>query len=261
MNNKNNELDIFEIADAKLKSRLFVGTGKFASNQIMKKVIEISETEVVTVSMRRVNFNKITENILDYINIEKIKIMPNTAGARDADDAIKLARLAKATGISNWIKLEVTPEPNYLLPDSIETLKAAEILVKEGFYVFPYIEPDPILAKRLEEVGCAAVMPLGSPIGSNQGLKSIEMLEIIIEQANVPVIIDAGIGAPSDAAKAMELGASAVLINTALATAKNPYKIAEAFKLAVIGGREGYLAGLPPKKKKAEPSSPIIDFL
>lgn len=253
--------DIFNIAGKELKSRLLVGTGKFPSFKIMKDVIEATGTEVVTVALRRVNINEITENILDYIDSNKIVIMPNTSGAQSADDAVKLARLAKSTGISDWIKLEITPEPRYLLPDPIETLKAAEILVKEGFKVFPYINADPILAKRLEELGTAAVMPLGAPIGSNQGIITKESIEIIIEQSNIPVIVDAGIGAPSHAVLAMEMGADAVLVNTALATAFNPVMIAEAFKIAVLSGRLGYLSGLPEKKSVASASSPLTGFL
>lgn len=255
---KNN---MFEVADKKLKSRLFVGTGKFSSFAMMKKVIELTETEVVTVALRRVNVSNTTENILDYIYSSKIKIMPNTSGAQSSEEAIKLARLGKASGISDWIKLEITPEPRYLLPDGIETLKAAEVLVKEGFKVFPYINADPVLAKRLEEIGTVAVMPLGSPIGSNRGLLMKDAIEIIIEQSNIPVIVDAGIGAPSDAALAMELGADAVLVNTALATSLNPETVAEAFKLSVIAGRLGYLSGLPAKSKTASATSPLTDFL
>jgi thiazole synthase len=256
---KNN--DIFNIAGKKLNSRLFVGTGKFPSLNILKEVLSATETNVVTVALRRVNPKNVTENILDYIDTKKIFIMPNTSGAQTAEDAVKLARLAKSTGISDWVKLEITPEPRYLLPDPIETLKAAEILVRENFKVFPYINADPVLAKRLEEIGTVAVMPLGAPIGSNQGIITKESIEIIIEQSNIPVIVDAGIGAPSHAALAMELGADAVLVNTALATAINPIMISEAFKLAVNAGRIGYLSGLPEKKTVASASSPLTDFL
>lgn len=255
------ENDNLVIGGKTLKSRLFIGTGKFPSLKIMKEVVEVSDSQVVTVALRRVNVSEVTENILDYVDSEKVILMPNTSGAQNAEDAVKLARLSRNAGLSDWVKLEITPEPRYLLPDPIETLKASEILVKEKFHVFPYINADPILAKRLEETGTAAVMPLGAPIGSNQGIITKESIEIIIEQSNIPVIVDAGIGAPSHASLAMELGADAVLVNTALATANNPSQIAYAFKLAVQAGRLGFLSGLPEKKYVASASSPLTGFL
>lgn len=242
-------------------SRLFVGTGKFASSKIMENAIVASESEMVTVALRRVDLNNPEDNILNHIDRNKITLLPNTSGARDAEEAIRLARLARAGGGGDWLKLEVIPDPHYLLPDPIETLKAAEALVKEGFIVLPYIQADPVLAKRLEEAGCATVMPLAAPIGTNKGLKTVDMLRIIIEQSNVPVVVDAGIGAPSHAAHAMEMGADAVLVNTAIATAQNPALIAEAFKEAVIAGRKGFLSGLPNSSIKANASSPLTGFL
>lgn len=249
------------ISEKSFKSRLFVGTGKFLSNQILRQALLAAETEVVTVALRRIDFNAPQENILDAIDRERFLLLPNTSGARNADEAVRLARLAKAGGAGNWVKLEVTPDPNYLLPDPIETLKAAEILVKEGFVVLPYINADPILAKRLEEIGTATVMPLGSPIGSHQGIRTKEAIEIIIEQSNIPVIVDAGLGAPSHAAQAMEMGADAVLVNTAIAIAADPIKMAEAFKLAVQAGRQAYEIGIQSPGKKASASSPLTGFL
>ena len=198
---------------------------------------------------------------MNHLDPKKVLILPNTSGARDHLEAVRLAKLAAASGLPKWIKLEVTPEPNYMLPDPIETLKAAEILVKEGFKVMPYINADPILAKRLEEVGCVTVMPLGSPIGSHQGIKTKELIEIIIEQSNVPVVVDAGLGAPSHAAEALEMGADAVLVNTAIAIANDPKKMAEAFKLAVQAGRAAYQVGLGVPQQYASASSPLTGFL
>ena len=252
---------MLKIADKTFKSRLFVGTGKFPSNQILKEALVAAETEVVTVALRRVDFNAPQENIIDAIDRSKYLLLPNTSGARTADEAVRLAKLARAAGAGNWLKLEVTPDPNYLLPDPIETLKAAEILVKEGFIVLPYINADPILAKRLAEVGVATVMPLGSPIGSHQGIKTREAIQIIIEQANIPVVVDAGLGAPSHAAEAMEMGADAVLVNTAIAIASDPVKMAEAFKLAVRAGRQAYQIGLKAPQNQAIASSPLTGFL
>ena len=249
------------IAGKEFNSRLLIGTGKFPSNQILAKALESSETEIVTVALRRVDLDSKIENVLDAVDRNKYLLLPNTSGARTAEEAIRLARLAKAGGAGNWLKLEVTPDPNYFLPDPIETLKAAEILVKEGFIVLPYINADPILAKRLEEVGVATVMPLGSPIGSHQGLKTKELIEIIIEQANIPVIIDAGLGVPSHAAQAMEMGADAVLVNTAIAIASDPIKMAEAFKLAVCAGRQAYEVGVRNPQNTASASSPLTGFL
>jgi thiazole synthase len=249
------------IANKTFASRLFIGTGKFASSLILKKCIDISETNMVTVAVRRVDFENKEDDFVSVIDQKKQLFLPNTSGARTAEEAIRIAKIAKFSGISDWIKLEVTPEPNYLLPDPIETLKAAEELVKLGFTVLPYINADPILAKRLENVGCATVMPLASPIGSNQGLQTTELLKIIIEQANIPVVIDAGLGSPSHAAEAMELGADAVLVNTAIATAEDPVKMASAFKYAVQAGYKGYHAGLPTQQVVAHASSPLTGFL
>lgn len=252
---------MLKIADKTFRSRLLLGTGKFPSNDALRDSLLAAECEIVTVALRRVDLNSQQESILDAVDRSKYLLLPNTSGARTADEAVRLARLAKAGGAGNWLKLEVTPEPNYLLPDPIETLKAAEILVKEGFIVLPYINADPVLAKKLENVGTATVMPLGSPIGSHQGIKTKEAIEIIIEQANIPVVVDAGLGAPSHAAQAMELGADAVLVNTAIAIASDPVKMAEAFKLAVRAGRQAFEVGPKAPQKRASASSPLTGFL
>jgi len=254
-------MDELIIAGRKFKSRLLVGTGKFASSQVMAEAIEKSGTEIVTVALRRVDIQNQNDDMLAAIDRDKYLLLPNTSGARDADEAVRLSRLARAATGINWVKLEVTPDPYYLLPDPVETLKAAEILVKEGFIVLPYINADPILAKKLEDAGTATVMPLASPIGSNQGLKTRAAIEIIIEQANVPVVVDAGLGLPSHAAEAMEIGADAVLVNTAIATAQNCAEMAFAFKLAVEAGRIAYLAGAAEASQKASASSPLTGFL
>lgn len=238
-----------------------MGTGKFSSVAIMKKAIEASGTQIVTVALRRVEVSNPNDHLMGAIDTKRYLLLPNTSGARDADEAVRLARIARAAGCKPWVKLEVTPDPNYLLPDPVETLKAAEILVKEGFIVLPYINADPILAKRLEDVGTATVMPLGAPIGTNRGLKTKDAISIIIEQAQIPVIVDAGIGAPSHAAEAMEMGADAVLVNTAVATAKNPVVMAAAFKLGVEAGAAAFSAGLGKKGFKANASSPLTGFL
>ena len=253
--------DALVIAGRRFRSRLLVGTGKFSSSQVMREAIEASGTEVVTVALRRVDLENPQDSILSAIDTDRYLLLPNTSGARDADEALRLARLARAAGCEPWIKLEVTPDPHYLLPDPVETLKAAEILVKEGFVVLPYINADPVLAKRLEDVGTATVMPLGSPIGSKQGLRTRDSLAIIIEKANVPVVVDAGLGAPSHAAAAMELGADAVLVNTAVAVAGDPKAMAQAFKKGVEAGREAFLAGLGRPQERAEASSPLTGFL
>ena len=245
------------IAGKKFNSRLFLGTGKFASPEIMKTALEASGTEMVTVALRRVDLANPQDNLLDNIDRKKYQLLPNTSGAQNAEEAVRLAKLARASGLSNWIKLEVTPEPKYLLPDGEETLKAAKILVKEGFVVLPYIQADPILAKKLEDIGTATVMPLASPIGSNKGLRTIDLIRIIIEQANVPIVVDAGLGKPSDAALSMELGADAVLVNTAIATATSPALIAQAFKIATEAGRMAYEAGMVSEKESANASSPL----
>jgi len=254
-------MDELIIADRKFKSRLLVGTGKFASPQIMAKALEASGAEIVTVALRRVDIENKNDDTLAAIDRIKYLLLPNTSGARDAQEAVRLAKLARAATGINWVKLEVTPDPYYLLPDPVETLKAAEILVKDGFVVLPYINADPVLARKLEDAGTATVMPLGSPIGSNQGLKTRASLEIIIEQANIPVIVDAGLGLPSHAAEAMEIGADAVLVNTAVATADDPCQMAIAFKLAVEAGRLAYNAGAGAVTKKASASSPLTGFL
>ena len=254
-------MDKLIIADREFDSRLLVGTGKFASNELMAEAIECSGTEIVTVALRRVDIENQNDDMLAVIDRDKYLLLPNTSGARDADEAVRLARLARAATGINWLKLEVTPDPYYLLPDPVETLKAAEILVKEDFIVLPYINADPVLAKKLEDIGTATVMPLASPIGSNQGLKTRSALEIIIEQANVPVVVDAGLGLPSHATDAMEIGADAVLVNTAIATAANPSDMAEAFRLAVVAGRKAYLSGPGSAAKKASASSPLTGFL
>lgn len=253
--------DSLVIGGTTLTSRLFIGTGKFSSPELMKNAVVAAESEVVTVAVRRVDLSNSQDSYTTLINPKDYIFLPNTSGARNAEEALKIARIAKFSGVSDWIKLEVVPEPDYLLPDPIETLKAAEQLVKEGFKVLPYINADPILAKYLEEAGCVTVMPLAAPIGSNKGLQTKELIRIIIEQSNIPVVVDAGLGAPSDAAEAMEMGADAVLVNTAIATAKDPVLMAEAFKWATLSGRQAYLAGLPGQHQKAEASSPLTGFL
>lgn len=254
-------MDRLVIAGREFNSRLLVGTGKFVSCEIMAEAIENSGTEIVTVALRRVDIENENDNMLSAIDRNKYLLLPNTSGARDAKEAVRLSKLARAATGINWVKLEVTPDPYYLLPDPIETLKAAEILVKDGFIVLPYINADPILAKKLENAGTATVMPLGSPIGSNQGLKTRSALQIIIEQANVPVVVDAGLGRPSHAAEAMEIGADAVLVNTAIATADDPCQMAAAFKLAVEAGRLAYISGSAAASKRASASSPLTGFL
>ncbi len=250
------------IADRQIRSRLFVGTGKFPSNAALKACLDACDAEIVTVALRRADLNRPDEDsILSALDRTRHLLLPNTSGARNADEAVRLARLARAAGIEPWVKLELTPEPRYLLPDPIETLKATETLVKEGFTVLPYIQADPILAKKLEEAGAATVMPLGAPIGSNRGLRTYDMIRIIIEQATVPVVVDAGLGAPSHAAAAMEMGADAVLVNTALADAREHAAMARAFALATEAGRAAYLAGLGPERSTAEASSPLTGFL
>ncbi len=252
-------MDKLVIAGQEFESRLFIGTGKYASNAIMAQSIEASGTQMVTVALRRVD--NPNDNLLAAIDRKKYLLLPNTSGARDAAEAVRLARLARAaTGIA-WVKLEVTPDPYYLLPDGEETLKAAAELVKEGFIVLPYMNADPILAKKLQDVGTATVMPLAAPIGSNKGIKTRDAIDIIIEQATVPVVVDAGLGAPSHAAEAMEMGADAVLVNTAIAAAADPIAMATAFKLAVEAGRLAYNSGLAAQSRQASASSPLTGFL
>ncbi|TCP26739.1 thiazole-phosphate synthase [Tenacibaculum skagerrakense] len=250
-----------QIADKTFTSRLFTGTGKFSSSELMRDAILESESELVTVALKRVDVENEDDDILSHLNHDRINLLPNTSGVRNAKEAVFAAELSRQALETNWVKLEIHPDPKYLLPDPIETLKAAEELVKKGFVVMPYIHADPVLCKRLEEVGTQCVMPLGAPIGSNKGLKTLEFLEIIIEQSNVPVIVDAGIGAPSHAAHAIELGADAVLVNTAIAVSQNPIAMAKAFKMAVEAGRIAYEAKLAPIKRNAEASSPLTSFL
>lgn len=258
--------DPLVVSGRTFRSRLICGTGKFSSGPVMAKTLEASGTELVTVALRRVDLDAPEgEDILDHLDTERYLLMPNTSGAESAEEAVRLARLARAAGIRDaedrtWIKLEVTPEPRYLWPDPVETLRAAESLVSEGFVVLPYIPADPILAKRLEEAGCATVMPLGSWIGSNRGLRTRDGVAAIVAMATVPVVVDAGLGAPSHAAEAMEIGCDAVLVNTALATARDPVEIAHAFRLAVEAGRRSFVAGLP-AAGEASASSPMTGFL
>ncbi len=254
--------DLLTIAGRRFRSRLMVGTGKFPSSEALRAALEASGAEIVTVALRRVDLRRgEADSILSVLDPKRVLILPNTSGARTAEEAVRLARLARAAGLEPWVKLELTPEPRYLLPDPVETLRAAEMLVKENFVVLPYIQADPILAKRLEEIGTATVMPLGAPIGSNRGLRTRDMIRIIIEQAKVPVVVDAGLGAPSHAAEAMEMGADAVLVNTALADAEDHAAMARAFALAVEAGRLAYRAGLGPQRDVAEASSPLTGFL
>ena len=240
-----------------------MGTGKFDSNDEMEKSIKSSGTELVTVAMKRIDLDDKDDDMLKHIQHPGVKLLPNTSGVRDAEEAIFAAQMSREAFGTNWLKLEIHPDPRYLLPDSVQTLKATEQLVKMGFVVFPYCQADPVLCKRLEEAGAATVMPLGAPIGSNLGLRTKDFLRIIIEQSNVPVVVDAGIGAPSQAAEAMEMGADAVLVNTAIAIAENPVKTAEAFKLAVQAGRMAYEAGLASGDTSfhASASSPLTSFL
>jgi len=249
------------IAGVEFHSRLFVGTGKFSSPMVMAAALAASETEIVTVALRRVDLNNLTDAMLSALDFKRYRLLPNTSGARTAEEAVRVAKMARVVAKTSWIKLEVTPEPHYLLPDPIETLKAAEELVKLGFTVLPYINADPILARRLEEVGCATVMPLAAPIGSTRGLKTYDQLGIIIEQAGVPVVVDAGLGMPSHAAEAIEMGADAVLVNTAIAIADDPVAMAEAFKLAVQAAEKARMAGPVSESRLARPSSPLTGFL
>ncbi len=249
--------DPLVVAGVELRSRLFIGTGKYPTDKSMVSALEASGCELVTVALRRLDLDDPKKKtILDVIDWKRYRILPNTAGCRTADEAIRIARLARSMGLSDWVKLEVIPDPRYLFPDPEETLKAARVLVDEGFKVLPYINADPVLARKLEEIGTVTVMPLGSPIGSGQGIQTMEQIRIIIEEARVPVVVDAGIGVPSDAALAMELGADAVLVNTAIALASDPALMAEAIKGGVDAGRKAFLAGRIPKRAQASPSSP-----
>lgn len=254
--------DILNIGGRDFSSRLFVGTGKFSSNRLMLEAIIASESEMITVAMKRIDMeHEEDDDMLQHINRDKVQFLPNTSGVRNAEEAIMAARLARDCFGTDFIKLEIHPDPKYLLPDPIETLKATEVLANDGFNVLPYIQADPVLCKRLEDVGTAAVMPLGAPIGTNKGLKTKDLLEIIIEESRVPVIVDAGLGAPSHAAEAMEMGADAVLVNTAIAVAGNPVEMAIAFKLAVEAGRRAHIAGLGCQSRIAVATSPLTAFL
>lgn len=251
------------IAGKEFGSRLFMGTGKFSSNALMERAIAASGTEMVTMAMKRIHMDDSNDDMLAHIAKPGIQLLPNTSGTRNAEEAVFAARLSREAFGTNWLKLEIHPDPRYLLPDPIETLKATEQLVKDGFVVLPYCQADPVLCKRLAEAGAATVMPLGAPIGTNMGLRTRDFLSIIIEEASVPVVVDAGIGAPSDAALAMEMGASAVLVNTAVAVAGDPVAMAYAFKKAVEAGREAYEAGLGQQSidLTADASSPLTAFL
>lgn len=249
------------IAGKEFDSRLFLGTGKFGSNELMSASIEKSETQMVTVAMKRLDMNNPEDDMLQHVMKPNIQLLPNTSGVRNAKEAVFAAQLARDAFETNWLKLEIHPDPKYLLPDPIETLKATEELAKLGFIVLPYIQADPVLCKLLEEAGAATVMPLGAPIGTNKGLRTRDFLEIIISQSRVPVVVDAGIGAPSHAAEAMELGADAVLVNTAIAVAADPIAMADAFRMAVVSGRMAYEAGLAAQLEHAEASSPLTSFL
>ncbi|MBL63902.1 MAG: thiazole synthase [Opitutae bacterium] len=253
--------DSLVIGGRSFSSRLFAGTGKFSSGETMGACLAASGTELVTVALKRVRLDAEEDAILSHLNEERYQLMPNTSGARTAEEAVLAARLGREALATNWVKVEIHPDPKYLMPDPVETLRACEELAKDDFIVLPYVHADPVLCKRLEEVGVAAVMPLGSPIGSNRGLKAKTFLEIIIEQSALPVVVDAGIGSPSHAAEAMEMGADAVLVNTALAVAKDPVRMGEAFRKAVEAGRTARLAGLGAALGRAEPSSPLTAFL
>lgn len=254
--------DILTIGGREFHSRLFVGTGKFASNRLMLDAILASGSEMITVAMKRIDMEHEEEDdMLRHINREHVQLLPNTSGVRNADEAVLAARLARDCFGTDFIKLEIHPDPKYLLPDAVETLRATEILAREGFKVLPYIQADPVLCKRLEEVGTAAVMPLGAPIGTNKGLKTRDLLEIIIAESRVPVVVDAGLGAPSHAAEALEMGADAVLVNTAIAVAGDPVEMAVAFRMAVEAGRKAYLAGLGAVQTAPQATSPLTSFL
>lgn len=253
-------MDKLTLGGIELESRLFVGTGKFSNNKLITGAIDKCGAQVVTMALRRVDFKNKQENVLNYIPKNCI-LLPNTSGARTAEEAVKIARIARDAGCGNWVKIEVISDNKYLLPDNYETIKATEMLVKEGFIVLPYMSPDLMVAKRLCDVGAAAVMPLGAPIGTNRGLKTKELIRILIEEIDLPIIVDAGIGKPSEAAEAMEIGAAAVLVNTAIATAGDPVAMAEAFGMAVKAGRIGYLSGPGVTKVYAEASSPLTGFL
>ena len=250
------------IGGREFESRLFVGTGKFSSPDLMQQAVMASKSQMITVAMKRVNMlNEATDDMLTHINREHVQLLPNTSGVLDAKEAVLAARMSREIFPTDFIKLEIHPDPKYLLPDPVETLKATEELARLGFVVLPYIQADPVLCKRLEEAGAAAVMPLGAPIGTNKGLRTADFLEIIIEQSQVPVVVDAGLGVPSHAAAAMEMGADAVLVNTAIAVASDPVAMADAFRLATIAGRQAYLAGPGAVSDSANATSPLTSFL
>jgi thiazole synthase len=252
--------DSLVIGGRPLRSRLFVGTGKFASYEQIPEVIKASRAQVVTVALRRVDFGTPKENMLEYLPHDVV-LMPNTSGARNASEAIRIARIAREAGCGNWVKIEVVNDQKYLLPDNFETIKAVEVLAKEGFIVLPYMSPDLAAARRMADAGAAAIMPLGAPIGTNRGLRTRELVQILVSEIDLPIVVDAGIGRPSEAAEAMELGVAAVLVNTALATADNPVLMAEAFGQAVEAGRKAFLAGMGATHRSAEASSPLTGFL
>ena len=254
-------MKLLKIGDKTFQSRLFLGTGKFGSNELMGKAIVASKTELVTAAMKRLDIKAGTDDMLQHINKPGVKLLPNTSGVRNAKEAIFAAQMAREAFETNWLKLEIHPDPKYLLPDAVETLKATEELAKLGFIILPYIQADPVLCKQLESAGAAAVMPLGAPIGTNKGLLTRDFLKIIIEQSTVPVVVDAGIGAPSHAAEAMELGADAVLVNTAIAVSDDPLVMADAFRLSVLSGRMAYETKLGPISESAQASSPLTSFL
>jgi thiazole synthase len=253
-------IDILKIGNKEFKSRLFIGTGKLSSSGLIPEIIRESGCEMITVALRRVDFSAPDDNILSYIP-SNVMLLPNTSGARNCDEAVRIARLARESGCGNFIKIEVIHEMKYLMPDNDETIKATSILAKDDFIVLPYVLPDPVIVKKLEDAGAAAVMPLGSPIGSNRGIRTIDLIEMIIEDSSLPVVIDAGIGRPSHASQAMEIGADAVLINTAISSASDPAMTARAFSLAVQAGRLSYLAKMRDEQKYAQASSPLTNFL
>ncbi len=252
--------DTLKIGNREFTSRLFTGTGKFPSKKLISEMLDSSKSEMITVAVRRVNFDANNENIIEFIP-KNVQILPNTSGARTTEEAVRIARIAREALGTDFIKIEIITDSKYLMPDNEETLKATEILAKEGFTVLPYVMADPIMARKLEHVGAAAVMPLGSPIGSNQGFKTKHIVEMILETVNVPVVVDAGIGKPSQACECMEMGVDAVLVNTAISTAEDPVKAGEAFSLAVRSGRMAYLSSLAESSKYADASSPLTDFL
>lgn len=252
--------DVLKIGDKEFSSRFFVGTGKFPDKSLIREVLEASGSELVTVALRRVDMDSEDENILDHIP-EECTLMTNTSGARNADEAVRIARLARAMGCGDWIKIEVINDSKYLFPDNEETIKATQLLAEEGFTVLPYMVPDLVAARKMEKAGAAAVMPLGSPIGSNRGFRTEEIVKIMIKEIGVPVIVDAGIGSPSEAARCMEIGCGAVLVNTALATAGDPVGLAKAFNMAIEAGRKAYLSDIAPDTQEASASSPLTGFL